>query len=339
MNGNPKLIVKNDGLNITNLGKTYSKKPVVRSVSLKIQRGEAVGLLGPNGAGKTTCFYMICGLITPDYGRIKLNDKDITDTPIHKRAKAGIGYLPQEISIFRGMTVEQNIRAILALNISDRREREIHLEELLAEFSLTHLRRASSLSLSGGERRKVEIARTLAMQPSFILLDEPLAGIDPIAIEEIRELIKHIKDRGVGVLITDHNVKETLELIDRALSINSSVSFTLWSVIRTPTPLSFMCFISSLISSIAIGSIPARGSSKRINEGCIAKVLAISTFLLSPPESDKLEALLKCVRENSASSSSKCISLSLLSEIFSARIALIFCSTVIPLKIDISWGR
>ena len=216
MNDNPKLIVKNDGLNITNLGKAYSKKPVVRSVSLKIQRGEAVGLLGPNGAGKTTCFYMICGLITPDYGRIKLNDKDITDTPIYKRAKAGIGYLPQEISIFRGMTVEQNIRAILALNISDRIEREIHLEELLAEFSLTHLRRTSSLSLSGGERRKVEIARTLAMQPSFILLDEPLAGIDPIAIEEIRELIKHIKDRGVGVLITDHNVKETLELIDRA---------------------------------------------------------------------------------------------------------------------------
>ena len=143
-------------------------------------------------------------------------EKNITDMPIYKRAKAGIGYLPQEISIFRGMSVEQNIRAILALNIQDRREREIHLEELLGEFSLTHLRRASSLSLSGGERRKVEIARTLAMQPSFILLDEPLAGIDPIAIEEIRELIKHIKDRGVGVLITDHNVKETLELIDRA---------------------------------------------------------------------------------------------------------------------------
>ena len=216
MNDNPKLIIKNDGLDVTNLGKSFSKKPVVRSVSLKIQRGEAVGLLGPNGAGKTTCFYMICGLIMPDYGKILLNNKDITDTPIYKRAKAGIGYLPQEISIFRGMTVEQNIRAILALNITDSREREIHLEELLAEFSLTHLRRASSLSLSGGERRKVEIARTLAMQPSFILLDEPLAGIDPIAIEEIRELIKHIKDRGVGVLITDHNVKETLELIDRA---------------------------------------------------------------------------------------------------------------------------
>ena len=213
---NPKLIIKNDGLIVTNLGKSFNKRPVVRSVSLKIQRGEAVGLLGPNGAGKTTCFYMISGLITPDYGKVLLNNKDITKMPIYKRSRAGIGYLPQEISIFRGMTVEQNIRAILALHISDRIEREINLDELLAEFSLTHLRRTSSLALSGGERRKVEIARTLASQPSFILLDEPLAGIDPIAIEEIRELIKHIKDRGVGVLITDHNVKETLELIDKA---------------------------------------------------------------------------------------------------------------------------
>ena len=212
----PKLIIQNDGLVVTNLGKSFNKKPVVRSISLEIQRGEAVGLLGPNGAGKTTCFYMISGLITPDYGKILLNNKDITKMPIYKRSRAGIGYLPQEISIFRGMTVEQNIRAILALHISDRIEREINLDELLAEFSLTHLRRTSSLALSGGERRKVEIARTLASQPSFILLDEPLAGIDPIAIEEIRELIKHIKDRGVGVLITDHNVKETLELIDKA---------------------------------------------------------------------------------------------------------------------------
>ncbi len=213
---NPKLIIQNDGLVVTNLGKSFNKRPVVRSISLEIQRGEAVGLLGPNGAGKTTCFNMISGLITPDYGKILLNNKDITKMPIYKRSRAGIGYLPQEISIFRGMTVEQNIRAILALHISDRIEREINLDELLAEFSLTHLRRTSSLALSGGERRKVEIARTLASQPSFILLDEPLAGIDPIAIEEIRELIKHIKDRGVGVLITDHNVKETLELIDKA---------------------------------------------------------------------------------------------------------------------------
>ena len=212
----PKLIIQNDGLVVTNLGKSFNKRPVVRSISLEIQRGEAVGLLGPNGAGKTTCFNMISGLITPDYGKILLNNKDITKMPIYKRSRAGIGYLPQEISIFRGMTVEQNIRAILALHISDRIEREINLDELLAEFSLTHLRRTSSLALSGGERRKVEIARTLASHPSFILLDEPLAGIDPIAIEEIRELIKHIKDRGVGVLITDHNVKETLELIDKA---------------------------------------------------------------------------------------------------------------------------
>jgi len=219
-NNNPKLIIKNNGLVVTNLGKSFQKRPVVRSVSLQIQRGEAVGLLGPNGAGKTTCFYMISGLITPDYGKVLLNNKDITKMPIYKRARAGIGYLPQEISIFRGMTVEQNIRAILALHISDRTEREIQLDELLAEFSLTHLRRTSSLALSGGERRKVEIARALASQPSFILLDEPLAGIDPIAIEEIRELIKHIKDRGVGVLITDHNVKETLELIDKAYIIH-----------------------------------------------------------------------------------------------------------------------
>jgi lipopolysaccharide export system ATP-binding protein len=216
----PKLIIQNDGLVVTNLGKSFNKRPVVRSISLEIQRGEAIGLLGPNGAGKTTCFNMISGLITPDYGKILLNNKDITKMPIYKRSRAGIGYLPQEISIFRGMTVEQNIRAILALNISDRIEREINLDELLAEFSLTHLRRTSSLALSGGERRKVEIARTLASQPSFILLDEPLAGIDPIALEEIRELIKHIKDRGVGVLITDHNVKETLDLVDKAYIIH-----------------------------------------------------------------------------------------------------------------------
>ena len=217
---NPKLIVNNEGLTINSVGKSFKKRPIVRGVSLKIQRGEAVGLLGPNGAGKTTCFYMISGLISPDYGKILLDGKDITDLPIYKRAKAGIGYLPQEISIFRGMTVEQNIQSILALNSSSRIEKETSLEELLAEFSLTHLRRTSSLALSGGERRKVEIARALASQPAFILLDEPLAGIDPIAVEEIRELIKHIKDRGVGVLITDHNVKETLELIDRAYIIH-----------------------------------------------------------------------------------------------------------------------
>ena len=220
MNNNPKLIVRNDGLIVDRIGKSYSKKPVVRGISLKIQKGEAVGLLGPNGAGKTTCFYMISGLIQPDYGKIILDGKDITQTPVYKRAKFGIGYLPQEVSIFRGMSVEQNIRAILSLTISNKREREIILDELLAEFSLSHLRRIPSITLSGGERRKVEIARALASQPSFILLDEPLAGIDPIAIEEIRELVKHIKVRGVGVLITDHNVKETLELVDRAYIIH-----------------------------------------------------------------------------------------------------------------------
>jgi len=219
-NLNPKLIINNQGLCINSIGKSFNKRPIVRGISLEIHRSEAVGLLGPNGAGKTTCFYMISGLLAPDYGSISLDGKDITNLPIYKRAKAGIGYLPQEISIFRGMTVEQNIQSILSLNISDKREREANLEELLAEFSLTHLRRTSSMTLSGGERRKVEIARALASQPSFILLDEPLAGIDPIAIEEIRELIKHIKDKGVGVLITDHNVKETLELIDRAYIIH-----------------------------------------------------------------------------------------------------------------------
>jgi len=220
MENNPRLIIKNDGLVVDSIGKSYSKKPVVRSISLQIQKGEAVGLLGPNGAGKTTCFYMISGLIRPDYGKIILDGQNITSSPIYKRAKLGIGYLPQEVSIFRGMTVEQNIRAILSLSIKDKRQREIFLDELLAEFSLSHLRRTSSLTLSGGERRKVEIARALASQPSFILLDEPLAGIDPIAIEEIRELVKHIKDRGVGVLITDHNVKETLDLVDRAYIIH-----------------------------------------------------------------------------------------------------------------------
>ena len=215
-----KFQILEDGLYVNKISKTYGNKEVIRDITISIKRGEIVGLLGPNGAGKTTCFYMISGLISPDYGKILLDGKDITDLPIYKRAKSGIGYLPQEISIFRGMTVEQNIQSILALNSSSRIEKETSLEELLAEFSLTHLRRTSSLALSGGERRKVEIARALASQPAFILLDEPLAGIDPIAIEEIRELIKHIKDRGVGVLITDHNVKETLELIDRAYIIH-----------------------------------------------------------------------------------------------------------------------
>jgi lipopolysaccharide export system ATP-binding protein len=185
-------------------------------VSLSVQRGEAVGLLGPNGAGKTTCFYMITGLIAPDYGEIALDGVDVTDLPMYRRARLGIGYLPQETSIFRGLTVEQNIRAVLELVEPERDRREAALAELLAEFSISHLRRTPALALSGGERRRVEIARALASQPHFVLLDEPLAGIDPIAVGDIRDLVSHLKDRGIGVLITDHNVRETLEIVDRA---------------------------------------------------------------------------------------------------------------------------
>jgi lipopolysaccharide export system ATP-binding protein len=212
----PKLVASNPGLVTTSLGKRFKKRPVVRGVSLSVQRGEAVGLLGPNGAGKTTCFYMITGLIAPDYGQILLDGIDVTDMPMYRRARLGIGYLPQEPSIFRGLTVEGNIRAVLEVVEADRERREAMLDDLLAEFSITHLRRTPSLALSGGERRRVEIARALASQPHFILLDEPLAGIDPIAVGDIRDLVSHLKDRGIGVLITDHNVRETLEIVDRA---------------------------------------------------------------------------------------------------------------------------
>ena len=198
------------------VGKRYSGRPVVRDVSLRLQRGEAVGLLGPNGAGKTTCFYMITGLIHPDVGEIMLDGEYITRLPMYRRARLGIGYLPQEASIFRGLTVEQNILAVLEIVEKDPSARQVMLDELLAEFSITHLRLAPGITLSGGERRRVEIARALASKPSFILLDEPLAGIDPIAVDDVRALIGHLKDRGIGVLITDHNVRETLEIIDRA---------------------------------------------------------------------------------------------------------------------------
>lgn len=216
--GEPEFTVHagNPGLAARKLGKRYKGRPVVRDVSLTVQRGEAVGLLGPNGAGKTTCFYMITGLIAPDYGTIALDGVDVTDLPMYRRARLGIGYLPQEASIFRGLTVEQNIRAVLELVEPDRERRETALDELLAEFSITHLRRTPALALSGGERRRVEIARALASQPHFVLLDEPLAGIDPIAVGDIRDLVRHLKDRGIGVLITDHNVRETLEIVDRA---------------------------------------------------------------------------------------------------------------------------
>ncbi|HTY67420.1 MAG TPA: LPS export ABC transporter ATP-binding protein [Alphaproteobacteria bacterium] len=212
----PKLVANNRGLSADNLGKRFKKRPVVRGVSVSVQRGEAVGLLGPNGAGKTTCFYMITGLIAPDYGTIKLDGLDVTDMPMYRRARLGIGYLPQEPSIFRGLSVEANVRAVLEVVEPDRDRREAMLDDLLAEFSVTHLRRTPALALSGGERRRVEIARALASQPHFMLLDEPLAGIDPIAVGDIRDLVSHLKDRGIGVLITDHNVRETLEIVDRA---------------------------------------------------------------------------------------------------------------------------
>ncbi len=204
------------GLVATGVGKTYKKRPVVRNVSVNLRRGEAVGLLGPNGAGKTTTFYMITGLVRPDTGSISLDGADITALPMYRRARLGIGYLPQEASVFRGLTVEGNIMAALEVVEGDRDRRETMLDELLAEFGITHLRRTPALALSGGERRRVEIARALATQPGYILLDEPLAGIDPIAVGEIRDLVGHLKDRGIGVLITDHNVRETLEIIDRA---------------------------------------------------------------------------------------------------------------------------
>jgi len=198
------------------LGKRYRRRPVLRDVSLSVQRGEAVGLLGPNGAGKTTCFYLITGLLSPDTGRISIDGHEITDLPMYRRARLGIGYLPQEASIFRGLSVEDNIRAVLEVVEPVHERRETMLDELLAEFSNSHLRRTPALALSGGERRRVEIARALASQPSFMLLDEPLAGIDPIAVGEIRDLISHLKDRGIGVLITEHNVRETLDIVDRA---------------------------------------------------------------------------------------------------------------------------
>ncbi|MBP7064622.1 LPS export ABC transporter ATP-binding protein [Ferrovibrio sp.] len=216
--GGPRLVVENQhpGLAAHRLGKSFKKRPVLRDVSLSVQRGEAVGLLGPNGAGKTTCFYIITGLISADHGAITLDGAEITGLPMYRRARLGMGYLPQEASIFRGLTVEQNIRAVLELVEAEHDKREAMLEDLLAEFSISHLRRTPALALSGGERRRCEIARALATRPSFMLMDEPLAGIDPIAVGEIRELVSHLKHRGIGVLITDHNVRETLDIIDRA---------------------------------------------------------------------------------------------------------------------------
>lgn len=204
------------GLSAVHISKNYKKRPVLHDVSLNVQRGEAVALLGPNGAGKTTSFYIMMGLIAPNNGAVTLDGQDITDLPMYRRARMGIGYLPQEASIFRGLNVEDNIRAVLqAQNMSKDKQNKL-LEELLNEFSISHLRRTPSLALSGGERRRVEIARALASRPQFMLLDEPLAGIDPIAVRDIRELIKYLKTKNIGVLVTDHNVRDCLEIVDRA---------------------------------------------------------------------------------------------------------------------------
>ena len=203
-------------IEVKNITKLYGEQKALNNVSFTIKKGEIVGLLGPNGAGKTTCFYALTGLIAPDTGRIELDGSNITELPMYRRAHLGIGYLPQETSIFRGMSVADNIRAVLEVVEPDRTLREAMLDELLEEFSITHLRHTQAISLSGGERRRCEIARALATRPSFILLDEPFAGIDPIAIADIRNLTAHLKDRGIGVLITDHNVRGTLDIIDGA---------------------------------------------------------------------------------------------------------------------------
>ena len=206
-------------LEVRSIAKVYDQKSVLHDVSLTVSRGEVVGLLGPNGAGKTTCFYSIMGLVKPDSGRIFLDGQEITELPMYRRAILGIGYLPQETSIFRGLTVEQNILAVLEASEPDRDARMARLERLLGEFGLTKLRDSAALSLSGGERRRCEIARSLAAEPSIMLLDEPFAGIDPISISDIRDLVRELRDRDIGVLITDHNVRETLDIVDRACII------------------------------------------------------------------------------------------------------------------------
>jgi len=207
------------GLEVRSIAKAYDRRAVLHDVSLDVHRGEVVGLLGPNGAGKTTCFYSVMGLVKPDAGRIFLDGQDITDLPMYRRAILGLGYLPQETSIFRGLTVEQNIMAVLEVSEPDKDARRARLEQLLGEFGLTHLRDSAAMSLSGGERRRCEIARALAADPSIMLLDEPFAGIDPISISDIRELVRELKKRDIGVLITDHNVRETLDIVDRACII------------------------------------------------------------------------------------------------------------------------
>jgi len=226
------------GLRAERLHKSYRKRLVLRDVSLELGRGEVVALLGPNGSGKTTCFYAIAGLIAPEAGRVIVDGRDVTALPMYRRARAGIGYLPQEVSIFRGLSVEDNILAVLEIAERVAHRRRERLEELLSDFSITHLRRAPALSLSGGERRRVEIARCLAAEPKYLLLDEPFAGVDPIAVAEIRQLVADLRNRGIGVLITDHNVRETLEIVDRAYILHDGrvlMSGTTAEVVRDET--------------------------------------------------------------------------------------------------------
>jgi lipopolysaccharide export system ATP-binding protein len=211
------------GLRISHLRKSYRKKVVIRDFSMHLNRGEVVALLGPNGSGKTTTFYAVAGLVTPEGGSVVVDGKDVTTLPMYRRAQLGIGYLPQEMSIFRGLSVEDNIAAILDISVPIRRQRRERLEELLSEFSIEHLRRAPALALSGGERRRVEIARCLAADPNYLLLDEPFAGVDPISVGDIRHLVSDLKNRGIGVLITDHNVRETLEIVDRAYILHEGM--------------------------------------------------------------------------------------------------------------------
>ena len=216
----PRLKTVQKGLSAVHLSKSYKKRPVLRDVSLDIQRGEAVALLGPNGAGKTTSFHIMTGLIPADGGSILLDGQDITNLPMYRRSRLGVGYLPQEASIFRGLSVEDNLRIVIELQDLSLEDQELMLEDLLAEFGVEHLRRTPSLALSGGERRRVEIARALAARPDFVLLDEPLAGVDPIAVGDIRNLISQLKNRGIGVLITDHNVRDCLGIVDRAFILH-----------------------------------------------------------------------------------------------------------------------
>ncbi len=214
------------GLSAQHLSKSYKNRPVLRDVSITVEQGEAVALLGPNGAGKTTCFYIITGLIPPDGGAISLDGQEITTLPMYRRSRLGIGYLPQEASIFRGLNVEENLRGVIQTQDLDTADQEDLLEDLMVEFSISHLRRTPAIALSGGERRRVEIARALASRPHFILLDEPLAGIDPIAVNDIRNLIGYLKNRGIGVLITDHNVRDTLGIVDRAYILHDGKVMT-----------------------------------------------------------------------------------------------------------------